>query len=90
MTLISKLHEEWMKDEEYRREYEALEGEFALARAIIEARTKAGLTQEELAERMQTSQSTIARLESGKAMPSSKTLTKLAKATGTKLEIRFT
>jgi transcriptional regulator with XRE-family HTH domain len=39
---------------------------------------------------MQTSQSTIARLESGKAMPSGKTLTKLAKATGTKLEIRFT
>lgn len=89
MTRISKLHEEWMKDEAYRREYEALEEEFALARAIIEARSKAGLTQEELAERMQTSQSTIARLESGKAMPSGKTLAKLARATGTKLEIRF-
>jgi transcriptional regulator with XRE-family HTH domain len=79
-----------MQDEEYRREYEVLEQEFALARAIIEARSKAGLTQEELAERMETSQSTIARLESGKTMPSGKTLTKLAKATGTKLEIRFT
>ena len=90
MTKISKLHEEWMKDEEYRREYEILEEEFALARAIIKARWKAGLTQEELAERMQTSQSTIARLESGKAMPSGKTLAKLAKATGTKLDIRFT
>jgi ribosome-binding protein aMBF1 (putative translation factor) len=89
MTRISVLHQEWMKDEEYRKEYEALEEEFALARAIIEARAKAGLTQEELAERMQTSQSTIARLESGKAMPSGKTLAKLAKATGTKLEIRF-
>ena len=89
MTRISVLHKEWMKDEEYRKEFEALEEEFALARAIIEARAKAGLTQEELAERMQTSQSTIARLESGKAMPSGKTLAKLAKATGTKLEIRF-
>jgi transcriptional regulator with XRE-family HTH domain len=79
-----------MQDEEYRREYEALEEEFALARAMIEARSKAGLTQEELAERMQTSQSTIARLESGKTMPSGKTLAKLAKATGTRLEIRFT
>jgi ribosome-binding protein aMBF1 (putative translation factor) len=89
MTRISVLHQEWMKDEEYRKEYEALEEEFVLARAIIEARAKAGLTQEELARRMQTSQSTIARLESGKAMPSGKTLAKLAKATGTKLEIRF-
>jgi ribosome-binding protein aMBF1 (putative translation factor) len=89
MTRISVLHQEWMKDEEYRKEYEALEEEFALARAIIEARAKAGLTQEELAERMQTSQSTIARLESGRAMPSGKTLAKLAKATGTRLEIRF-
>lgn len=90
MTRISKLHEEWMQDQAYPREYEALEEEFALARAIIEARSKAGLTQEELAERMQTSQSTIARLESGRTMPSGKTLAKLAKATGTKLEIRFT
>jgi ribosome-binding protein aMBF1 (putative translation factor) len=90
MTRISKLREEWMQDEEYRREYEALEDEFALARAIIQARSKAGLTQEELAERMETSQSTIARLESGRTMPSGKTLAKLAKATGTRLEIRFT
>ena len=89
MTRISALHEEWMKDDEYRKEYEALEEEFALARAIIGARAKAGLTQEELARRMETSQSTIARLESGKAMPSGKTLAKLARATGTKLEIRF-
>ena len=90
MTRISRLHEEWMQDEEYRREYEALEEEFALARTIIEVRAKAGLTQEQLAERMETSQSTIARLESGRTMPSGKTLAKLAKATGTRLEIRFT
>jgi ribosome-binding protein aMBF1 (putative translation factor) len=89
MTRISDLHNEWMQDENYRKEYEALEEEFALAHAIIEARNKAGMTQEELALKMETSQSTIARLESGKAMPSGKTLSKLAKATGTKLEIRF-
>jgi len=89
MTRIAELHKQWLQDAHYRKEYEALEDEFALARAIIEARSKAGLTQEELAERMETSQSTIARLESGKAMPSGKTLSKVAKATGTKLEIRF-
>jgi ribosome-binding protein aMBF1 (putative translation factor) len=89
MTRIADLHKEWMQDDHYRKEYEALEEEFALAHAIIQARNKAGLTQEELALKMETSQSTIARLESGKAMPSGKTLSKLAKATGTKLEIRF-
>jgi ribosome-binding protein aMBF1 (putative translation factor) len=89
MSRITDLHKEWMQDDAYRQEYEFLEEEFGLAHAIIEARNKAGLTQEELAERMNTSQSTIARLESGKAMPSGKTLSKLAKATGTRLEIRF-
>lgn len=89
MTRIRDMHDEWMRNDDYRAEYERLEEEFALAHAIVEARSKAGLTQAELAERMQTSQSTIARLESGKAMPSAKTLSKLAKATGTKLTIRF-
>jgi ribosome-binding protein aMBF1 (putative translation factor) len=72
MTRIRDMHEEWMRDDDYRAEYERLEEEFVLAHAIVEARSKAGLTQSELAERMNTSQSTIARLESGKTMPSGK------------------
>ena len=89
MTKISDLHKKWMKDPEYRREYEGLEEEFALASAIIDARSRAGLTQEELAAKMETSQSAIARLESGRTIPSGRTLKRFAKATGTRLRIRF-
>ena len=71
---FSELREKWFKDPEFVREYEALEEEFALASAVIGARAHAGLTQEELAERMGTSQSAIA---------------KLAAATGTKLRVSF-
>ncbi len=83
------LHKEMMKNPAYRIEYDALEEEFALMSAVISARVAANLTQEELAERMQTSQAAIARMESGKQMPSTRTLEKLAKATGTKLRISF-
>lgn len=78
---------EWRKDPEYLREYEALEAEFSLASAVIGARIRAGLTQAELAERMGTSQSAIARLEGGRAKPSVATLEKLAKATGSRLRV---
>jgi transcriptional regulator with XRE-family HTH domain len=89
MTRIKDLHSEWMKDPGYSKEYDALAAEFELARAITQARTKAGLTQEQLADRMQTSQSAVARLESGRSMPSARTLERFAKATGTRLKIKF-
>jgi transcriptional regulator with XRE-family HTH domain len=89
MTRISDLHKKWLKDPAYRKEYDALEEEFALASALIEARSRAGLTQEELAERMQTSQSAIARMESGRTIPSGTTLKRFARATGTRLRISF-
>lgn len=79
----------WRQDPEYVRAYEALEDEFALAAALIEARAAANLTQEELAKRMGTTQPVIARMEGGKVMPSSRTLARLAKATGTRLRISF-
>ena len=90
MKRMKDLHDEWMaNDPEYKREYEALEEEFAMMRALIGARVSAGLTQEQLAERMETSQSAIARLESGRTMPSGRTLARFAKATGTTLKISF-
>jgi transcriptional regulator with XRE-family HTH domain len=89
MKKLSDLHKAWMKDSSYRKEYEALEEEFALASAMIEARARAGLTQEQLAVKMKTTQSTIARLESGKSLPSARTLQRLAEATGSKLKIVF-
>ena len=44
MTRIKDLHKRWMKDPEYRREYDALEGEFALAAEVAKARSRAGLS----------------------------------------------
>ena len=89
MTKINDLHRKWMKSKDYRKAYEDLAPEFALARAVIKARVTAGLTQEQLAQRMETTQSVIARLESGRTRPSTQTLERLATATGTRLRIIF-
>jgi ribosome-binding protein aMBF1 (putative translation factor) len=78
-----------MKSVEYRKAYESLTPEFELARAVIDARVTAGLTQEQLAKRMETTQSVIARLESGRTRPSTQTLERLAAATGTRLKNSF-
>jgi hypothetical protein len=67
MTKISELHRRWSKDRGYKGGYDALGEEFDLARALIEARTAAGLSQSQLAKKMKTSQSYIARIEGGKA-----------------------
>lgn len=66
MTKVNDLHQKWMKSEEYRKAHEELSAEFEIAHAVIEARVTAGLTQEQLAQRMDTTQSVIARLESGR------------------------
>ena len=60
-----KFLEEQLKDEKFRREYDELEEEFTIAKEVIELRLKNNLTQEDLAERVGTSQPAIARLESG-------------------------
>jgi transcriptional regulator with XRE-family HTH domain len=89
MIRIKELHKKWMKDPNYRKEYDALEEEFALAAEVAKARSRAGLSQAELAHRMKTTQSTIARLESGRGRPSTRTLDRFAKATGHRLKISF-
>lgn len=86
---LDELHREWLKRSGYKAAYEDLAEEYALASAMIEARSAAGLTQQQLAERMQTTQTAIARLESGKVKPSTRTLEKFAAATGTRLRISF-
>jgi ribosome-binding protein aMBF1 (putative translation factor) len=86
----SDLHKKWLKrDPEYARAYDALEEEFNLASAMIAARSQAGLTQEQLARRMKTTQAVIARLESGRTKPSTRTLERFAKATGMRVRISF-
>ncbi len=89
MSKVRKLHEKWLENPQYRAEYDALEEEFSLASALIKARTDAGLTQAELASRMNTTQSVIARMESGRVRPSSRTLQRFAKATGMRMKIVF-
>jgi ribosome-binding protein aMBF1 (putative translation factor) len=89
MIKFSTLHKKWMKEPGYRKEYDVLEAEFALMREVAKARARAGLSQAELAKRMRTTQSTIARLESGRGMPSTRTLGRFAKATGHRLKISF-
>jgi len=59
-TTVDALHKEWMKDSAYKREYDALEEEFSLTAALTEARSRAGLTQEEVARRMNTTQAVVA------------------------------
>ena len=89
MTKIKDLHRRWSRDGEYKAAYDGLDEEFRLARALIEARTAAGLSQSQLAKRMKTSQSYIARLEGGKVRPSTDALERFAQATRTRLRIIF-
>ena len=86
---VEEAFAEWRRNPNYVRAYDALEDEFSLAAALIEARTRAGLTQQQLAERMHTTQAVIARLESGRVKPSTRTLERLAAATGMRLRISF-
>jgi ribosome-binding protein aMBF1 (putative translation factor) len=79
----------WKKDPKYVAEYAALEEEFALASALIKARGDADMTQEEVAKAMGTTQAVVARLESGKVLPSTRTLERFARATRTRLRISF-
>jgi ribosome-binding protein aMBF1 (putative translation factor) len=89
MARIADLHKKWMKEPKYRKAYEVLEKEFALASAVIDARNHAGLTQQALARKMGTTQPVVARLESGRTRPSMRTLERLAAAIGSRLLIRF-
>ena len=89
MKRARNLQSEWMKDPGFRKEYHALEAEFDLAKALIAARTKAGLTQQQVADRMKTSQSFVARLEGGIVAPTWKSLKRYAEATRSRLRIEL-
>lgn len=85
---MSEVKEELLKDETFKAEFVQLEDEFALASQLIEARKRAQLTQDEVAKRMGTTQSVVARLESGRPMPSLRSLKRYAQAVNSKVEIR--
>lgn len=89
MSELSNLKARLLADPETRAEYDVQAPEFAIARELIAARVRAGLTQGEIAKRMHTTQSTVARLESGRIMPSMRTLTRYAEATGSRTVIKL-
>ena len=86
---VAESFAQWKKDPKYLAAYNALEEEFALATALIKARSDADMTQEQVAEAMGTTQAVVARLESGRTQPSTRTLERFAKATHTRLRISF-
>lgn len=89
MTKLKDLKARLLKNLEARKHYDAMEEEFALMAAVAKARARSRLSQAELAKRMKTTQSTIARLESGRGRPSTRTLDRFVKATGHRLKIAF-
>ncbi|MEF3193151.1 MAG: helix-turn-helix domain-containing protein [Halothiobacillaceae bacterium] len=89
MTDLDTLKAGLLTDPEVKAAYDEMAEEYAIARELIAARVRAGLSQSELAKRMQTSQSTIARLESGKTLPSLRTMIRYAKATGSRAVVKI-
>jgi DNA-binding XRE family transcriptional regulator len=83
------LAEKWRQNPAIMAEYDALEEEFALAGALIRARSAADMSQHDIAAHMGTSQPAVARLEGGKSNPSLATLRRYAAAVGAKLVIGF-
>ena len=90
MTIpYAELKNRLLADPAVKAEYDALAPQFEIAAELLRARLRAGLSQAELASRMGTSQSAIARLESGQTLPSTKTLLRFAEATGSKIQVRL-
>ena len=87
MTKLKDLKKRLMEDPEFREEYRRIDDEFKLIEALVQARTAAKLTQAEVARRLGTTQSAIARLEGGGVSPSISTLRRYAQATGTRLTV---
>ena len=89
MSDLQILTDELMNDSEFRKEYEAIQPEMDITRAILNARIKAGLTQVQLSEKTGISQADISRLENGTRNPSLSLLKRLAEAMNATLRIEF-
>ena len=87
MTRLRDLKKNLMEDPGFREEYARVDDEFRLIEALVRARTAAKLTQAELARRLGTTQSAVARLEGGGVSPSFATLRRYAEATGSRLTV---
>lgn len=82
-----QLRKELLKDKAFKKAYDDLELEFGLIKALIDSRLKKGMTQKQLAEKVGTKQSSIARFESGHYNPSLAFIQKLASAVDAKIKV---
>ena len=89
MTNFNDFVAEQKKNPEFKKEYDALEPEFSIVQAMLDARKASGLTQKELAEKTGIAQGDISKLENGSANPSLKTLQRLAAGMGMQLKLEF-
>ena len=89
MIKLDQMLEEQLKNEEFRKEYEAMQPEFDVVRAIVDARMSKNLTQKELAERSGINQADISKLENGTRNPTVNLLKRLAEGMGMVLKIEF-
>lgn len=89
MTNFNDYLAQQLENPDFRGEYEALEPEFAIIQAIIDARKSCGITQKELSQKSGIAQGDISKLENGNANPSLRTLQRLAEAMGKTLKIEF-
>ena len=89
MSKYSDFLTEQLKDPALKAEYDALEPEFSVIQAMIDARKASGLTQQQLAEKTGIAQADISKLENGSANPSLRTLRRLAAGMGMQLKLEF-
>lgn len=89
MTQFNDYLKKQLSDPEFKKEWDAMEPEFAIVQAMIDARKESGLTQKQLSERTGIAQADISKLESGNGNPSVKTLQRLAAGMGMRVKIEF-
>ena len=89
MRTLNEMLDEQLKDEEFKKEYEAIQPEMDVIKAIAEARIMQNLTQKELAKRTGINQADISKIENGTRNPSINLLKRLAEGMGMVLKIEF-
>ena len=89
MKTLEQLKTRVLANLEVRKEYDVMADEFGMVRELIAVRARMGLTQADVAQRMGTTQSVIARLESGKRAPSLRSVQRYAQAIGLRAVVRL-
>lgn len=89
MSEFQEFLKEQLQDDEFRKEWEDIQPEMDVIRAVVDARISQNLTQKELAERTGINQADISKLENGTRNPSLKLLKRLADGMGMTLKLEF-